>query len=519
MTQLSVDHLFSLSSDQRAEFMEQNLRSEDNTLNVDNITGWEDLTDGERNLLAPQLLSAVHKITAPTAPKPPTVGHVDATDLAALLARIPSDRVPYTTTTYYPTPSRSSTVEPPEPQEYESKCYNALLADDCRPLFPLRLLTQVETNPAAYRDWLRPWTMYPGTSDPEDWQVFSRQWDRWKQFRTWQLHNRRQTPSFPTYLAEYRRDSEMSGEAPEQTARPEFEETARRLWEREYDYGPPQLYDSPEAVSSRYAETARTLLADHGFFQSFQLQADSKKQDQWTTYVEYLAFECFWLEKLDVTAQKLQKKPSRARKYQTARAEVGHQQRRVDWVRSELSKIEAEQKAAGKSGGSSFGRSRKRKPTDDAGVQPRLAKRRRTDETEKAGWGDTSRTTRTKKRKLSGDEDAAETKLKTEEVMAGRSDNSRSKKRKLTADEDAQEPALKTLEKVAGESNGRGARRRKRRKGTHERIGSTALGSALQPNSDAAVISTVTAHSEHKRLQTLRPRVDGKVVLVRGLKT
>jgi len=55
-TQLSVDYLLSLSPDQRAEFVEQNLSSEDDTLNIDNITGWEHLPDGERDLLAPRLL-------------------------------------------------------------------------------------------------------------------------------------------------------------------------------------------------------------------------------------------------------------------------------------------------------------------------------------------------------------------------------------------------------------------------------------------------------------------------------
>ncbi|KAL9011295.1 MAG: hypothetical protein Q9173_003849 [Seirophora scorigena] len=420
-TQLSVDHLFSLPSNQRAEFVEQNLSNEDDSLNFKNITGWEHLPDSERDLLAPRLLAAVHSITARAAPKAPTGNPVDATDLAALLARIPSNPERHTITTHYPSPSRSSTAEPPEAQYHETKCYHALLHDGCRPLFPISLLAQVETNPDAYRDLLRPWTRYPDTWDSEDWQVFSRQRDRWKRFRTWQLRIRRRTPSFSAYLEEYRRDCEMSGEALEQIYRPEFEHTARRLWEREYDYGPPQLHDSPEAVFSRYAEAARKLLAGHGFVQPFRLQADSKQQDQRTTYIEYLAFECCWLAKLDVDARKLQKKPTSVRKYKTAKAEVNHQQRRVNWVRSEISKIEEGLKTAGKSGGSSLGRSRKRKPTDDGfgvdGAQPQVIKRRRTDETEKivAGWSDNLRTTRSKKRKLSGGGNTAEPKLKTGE--------------------------------------------------------------------------------------------------------
>lgn len=54
-TQISVEHLLSLPPDKRHEFVKQNLSSED-TLNIDNIAGWEDLPDNERDLLAPLLL-------------------------------------------------------------------------------------------------------------------------------------------------------------------------------------------------------------------------------------------------------------------------------------------------------------------------------------------------------------------------------------------------------------------------------------------------------------------------------
>ncbi|KAI9779576.1 MAG: hypothetical protein M1816_003477 [Peltula sp. TS41687] len=226
-----------------------------------------------------------------------------------MLAQIPSDRGSRIrdVTTHHSSFPRSPTVEPPE-------------AD---------ALAQVKTSPDAYRNLLRPWTRYPDTSDPEDWQVISIQRDRWKEFCSGQLHNRRQTVSFSEYLDEQRLDFMMSG-------------------------GQPQLDgddDGLEAVFSRYSED----------------------------------------------------------KYQTAKAKADHQQRRVDWVRSEISKIEAEQKAAGNS--------------DDAngvdGVQPRVGKRN-----------------------LPADEDPPEPKLKTKKV-AGRRDDSRttrSKKCKLSADEDAPEP-------------------------------------------------------------------------------
>jgi hypothetical protein len=37
----------------------------------------------------------------------------------------------------------------------------------------------------------------------------------------------------------------------------------------------------------------------------FELHADPKQQDQWTTYVEYLGFECYWLDRLARSARKL----------------------------------------------------------------------------------------------------------------------------------------------------------------------------------------------------------------------
>ncbi|KAL8902414.1 MAG: hypothetical protein Q9207_004735 [Kuettlingeria erythrocarpa] len=539
-TQLSVGQVLSLSPDQRAQFVKRNLNTEDGTLGIENITGWEDLSKADMSLLAQQLLPAVRRATAPS---------VDAGRLAALLAQIPCDREHHATT-HDPSPSRSLTVEPPEAeaQEYETKCYQALLDGGCRPLFHISLLAQVETNPDEYRDLLRPWMRYPNMSDSEDWQVFSRQRDRWTEFRTWQLHNRKQTMSFSQYLDERRHDFQMKGGV----AGPGFEQVTRRLWEREYGRDQPQLDvedEGFEAVFSRYSDDTRKLLMDHGFLQPFQLLADPKQQDQWTTYVEYLAYEYSSLHRLNMTTQKLQEKArDYAQKYQTAKAKADHQQRRVDWVRSEISKIEAEQKAAGK-GGSISGttRSRKRKLADDTDgvdvVKPRFVKRRRADETEKitAGWSDNSRTTRSKKRNLAADEDVREPQLKAERKVAGKSDNPRAtrcKKRKLSTDEDAPKAQLER-KKMAGKSDGPGTRSGKRRKGIDEGNGSAAPGRVLQPDSEAAVVvSAVTTHSRpgrrskrilrgtaalcsrEERLEPLRPGADGKVASVRrGLKT
>jgi len=432
---------------------------------------------------------AVDEATAPS---------IDAGHLAALLAQIPSDRgSPLRDITSYNQryPSRSPTLEPPEDSQwYEIRCYQALLDYGCRPLFDLGLLTAVETNPEAYHDLLKPWTRYPDESDAEDWMVFSRQLDRWKEFRIWRLRSRGKTANFSEYLEEHRRDWVREGGEPERTTRPDFEQSTRVLWKRDYDRGQPQLDGKdkdPEAVLSEYAEAVRELLMDHGLALPFQLHQDPKQQDQRATYVEYLAFECFWLGKRNKYARQLQRNlPRNEQKYQTIKAEADHLQRRVDWARSEITEIEAEQEAAGRNGSRSGGtRSRKRKLADDAGgamegVRRQAGKRRRTDETEK--------------------------------TVAGGSDNSRTarnKKRNLLADEDAPEPPAET-------------RSRKRQKGTQKENDNAAGGRVLRSSLGAAVVSAVATHSQprrqpqHERLKTLRPRVNGKVVsVVRGSKT
>ncbi|KAG4441490.1 hypothetical protein IFR05_003017 [Cadophora sp. M221] len=263
---------------------------------------------------------------------------------------------------------------------------------------------------------------------------------------------------FSEYLNEQQREFERMGVAAEWTARPDFEQAIRSQWEDEYGRGQqqPGSSDDTEAILSRYAEVKKGLLMDCGFAQPFELHADPKQQCQWTTYVEYLAFECFWLSRFAKSTQKLRLQhdaewdaPVNAvgdlartevedmrdrelervvgaarsftaattitemameksitqspiggiaprndlvdeyvrntQKYQSAKAEADHHQRRVNWLQSEISKIAGEQQTAGKSISSAEIINKKRKPTndvaDDADVEPQVAKHRRTDET------------------------------------------------------------------------------------------------------------------------------------------
>jgi hypothetical protein len=89
--------------------------------------------------------------------------------------------------------------------------------------------------------------------------------------------------------------------------------------------------------------------------------------------------------------------------YRLARATVNHRQRRVDWILSEIDKMEVEKNTAGRSG-SSPGRtgSRKRGMADDSGYHrlglcgPRLVKDRRIENVDEAGKTAARRTIRGK---------------------------------------------------------------------------------------------------------------------------
>jgi hypothetical protein len=418
---------------------------------------------------------------------------------------------------YYPSPSRSSTVEPPEDEEheYEIKCHQALLDDNCRPLFHVDLLPHIEANPDAHTHLLRPWTTQQHPADAKGkWQALSRQWNRWKEFRAWQLRGRRRRPGFGEYLDVYRRDYFMSGGTSRRAAEPEFEQTARLRWERDYsDYG------EDEEDVERHAEVVRRLLP-RGFIirRPLRLLLDPKTQDLWTTYAEYLAFEAECLYLLAGDARRLE---NRAKgKYEVAKAKVDQQQCRVDWVLSEIEKIKEEQKAAAcESSGGKTGSSKKRRPDDTDGLQdvvePRLGKRRR------IGKTDEDMT----------DKDKTD---ETEEVPASRSNilsrTRRSKRRKPLTDEqeekDIPEPRSKRR-KVAGTSDGPSSvlqasgapalsaftatttttttiytsslprRRRRKRMTTPPRVAAAA---AREPRGE--------------RIKTLRPRVNGKAATI-----
>lgn len=55
-----------------------------------------------------------------------------------------------------------------------------------------------------------------------------------------------------------------------------------------------------------YTFAIKRRLASHGFSQSFDLSVDPDKQDKLTTWIEYLNYECWWLDQYRSTVERLQ---------------------------------------------------------------------------------------------------------------------------------------------------------------------------------------------------------------------
>ncbi|KAJ5009401.1 hypothetical protein K4K57_008860 [Colletotrichum sp. SAR 10_99] len=197
-----------------------------------------------------------------------------------------------------PTPPYDST-------ELETETYHKLVETGGRPLYPIDLVQDIHRQPDNYAELLRPWQDSLDQVWAED--IFQRQLQRWQDFRKWQNDNRDrkdEDDSFPAYVkreksmiqryclrrSRAKRLAEI--EADPSCLQSDWED---EQWERERqrrlcrEHGCREFRDYVDAVKRR--------LASHDFTQSFDLHEDPKKQDRLTTWIEYLNYEYWWLDK------------------------------------------------------------------------------------------------------------------------------------------------------------------------------------------------------------------------------
>ncbi|KAG8420340.1 hypothetical protein J3459_011184 [Metarhizium acridum] len=213
----------------------------------------------------------------------------------------------------------------------EMEAYNNLVNDGGHPLYQINLLESVSKDPNVYFVILKPFWRPPRSDKPSEADylrpedVLQRQWHRWQNFRKWQLNNRGinykddyDDEAFSAYVEDLKREYREIG-WDEQAARIEADPNSLKQpgewwhamqthcnWRRRYQR-------ELECHSfSDYQGAVRARLARHGFTRSFYLAEDPKQQDKLTTWIEYLGFEYWWLDRYTALKERLKLKHDNA---------------------------------------------------------------------------------------------------------------------------------------------------------------------------------------------------------------
>ncbi|KAJ6436650.1 protein kinase [Purpureocillium lavendulum] len=315
---VSVDDIAALSNEQLAQFMQKHRsHSGDFDLPVD---GWDNLSMHARNQLA-ERLKAQERILSQN----PAV-HSRPLDLDQLDARLRqvsdgNDIIPQVQQRIQGriTPPYSQEDERRDQIDDETEAYNDLVTDGGRPIYRISLIEQVSRNPEEYREILWPFWGYSRDTQVS-WLVFRRQLKRWQEFRKWQIDNRDlqdEDAGFPAFVEMmkriYKKDKYDEGVAQLETD-PSWlksvwlDKQRTRRWQRRW-----QRERGCNGFSD-YVDAVKRRLARHGFTRPFELQEDPKLQDKLTTWIEYLCFEFWWLDRYTDSVERL--KPDHDRRWQ-----------------------------------------------------------------------------------------------------------------------------------------------------------------------------------------------------------
>lgn len=202
----------------------------------------------------------------------------------------------------------------------ETEAYSDLVNDGCPPLYPISLLEQVSRNPEEHREMLWPFWAYP-RDYTASWLVLQRQLKRWQDFRNWQNDNRSlkdDDDGYTAYVEMRKRGCIKDGELKELAEIEADPECLRSGWERHEHYirrWQRRWQREPDCDGfPHYSDAMKRRLARHGFTWPFQLHEDPKQQDRLTTWIEYLSFEYWWLDRHTKSIERL--KPDHDRRWQ-----------------------------------------------------------------------------------------------------------------------------------------------------------------------------------------------------------
>ncbi|KAK7397630.1 hypothetical protein QQX98_012997 [Neonectria punicea] len=315
---LTVGDIAAFADTELAEFMKKHRRPNgDFDLPVD---GWDQLSKDERDQLAERLKAQERALArSPTSCSRPL-------DLDALDARLRDVADGDNSLSTQDPPrlrARRRTETPPDwgpiRRKNETRAYYDLINDGSRPLYPIDRLEQVFQSPDNYREMIDPWRdrlrleLWQSFLNrqgpwPEPWELFQRQLARWQDFRRWQNNNRDIEDDgdggFLSYVERTKAEMKL---AMRQDAYVEWlakKEADASSFKEVWAFVEIGRIEQQNRCAERgcdgflqYAEAVKRRLAQHNFTRPFHLHEDPKQQDKLTTWIEYLNFEYWWLDR------------------------------------------------------------------------------------------------------------------------------------------------------------------------------------------------------------------------------
>ncbi|KAM6513367.1 hypothetical protein FALCPG4_015796 [Fusarium falciforme] len=303
---LSVDEIAAMSDTELGQFMTKH-RHPDGRYELP-VNGWDKLSKDERDRLAERLKAQERGLAqSPTACSRP----LDLDDLDARLRQVSPNK----SFSLRPEPRTARSPTPPfDPTIRETEAYHELVDEGGRPLYPIDLIRDMYRDPDNYAETLRPWQVNISPVSPSG--IFQKQLRRWRDFRKWQNDNRGREDDdggFPAYV-EWNKHIIQRDKKPKWAAKRLAEIEADpsclksswedRQWERERQRR--HCRERGCRGFRDYAEAVKRRLARHSFTQPFELDEDPKKQDKLTTWIEYLNYEYWWLDKHTSDMERLQ---------------------------------------------------------------------------------------------------------------------------------------------------------------------------------------------------------------------
>ncbi|RDA87953.1 hypothetical protein CP532_3416 [Ophiocordyceps camponoti-leonardi (nom. inval.)] len=267
------------------------------------VDRWETISPPERDRLAERFRAqqTILAETKPTRDFPPNSYQLDAR-LQQLSDGGVEDRLRMLQRT---TARYTEEEEVRHMMDAETKAYKKLVKDGGRLPFPIIMIEEVVRNTEQYHDMLWPFMGAHPRDSKASRSVFQVQLKRWQNFRKWQLDNRGlkeedNDDDFSSYLEKIKRlytKNECTYELAGLETDPSKEMAIWLDLQRMRDHQKQHHREPGCETLSQYAEAIERRLARHGVTQQFDLHEDPKQQDRLTTWVEYLSFEYWWLDR------------------------------------------------------------------------------------------------------------------------------------------------------------------------------------------------------------------------------